>query len=350
MTTTRIAVAGIVALALTAALAGCANNASGGTEKVHNAGDAKGASVSIMVGGLNKQIYLPFVLAEKLGYYKDSGLNVQVNDEPSGASAKSSLVAGQVNGAGGFYQNAIDLQAKGKDAIAVISMLRAAGEAEVCRADLKGQVTSAADFAGRNLGITDPGSATDFMTQYLTTHAGVDPASTHRIGVQAGTTFIAALDQKNIDCGMTTEPTVSNVVSSGKAFILYDGRTVEGTKAMFGGSYPTTSLYMMRDYVDKNKDTVQKLVSAYVKTLTWIDQHSAAEITAKLPEDYYKAIGKDAYIKALGESKGMFNPTGVMPEGGPEQVLQVLQTNPDIAGKKVDLSRTYTNEFVQNAK
>ncbi|WP_415855280.1 ABC transporter substrate-binding protein [Sinomonas sp. G460-2] len=341
---------GAAALAVTIALSGCANNVAGESQKVQKAGDASGKTVRVMVGGLNKQIYLPFMLAERLGYYKETGLNIEINDEPAGASAKTSLLAGQIDAVGGFYEHNQILQAKGKDTVAVVSMLRAAGEAEVCRSDLKGVIKGAADFKNRNLGITDQGSATDYMTQYITKHGGVDPSETHRIGVQAGGTFIAALDHKNIDCGMTTEPTISQVVSSGKGFLLYDGRTVAGTKDMFGGNYPTTSLYLMLDYVEKNKDTVQLLVNAYVKTLKWIQDHSAAEITEKLPEDYYKSIGKDAYVKALEESKDMFNPTGLMPEGGPEQVAKVLQANPEVGGKTIDVSKTYTDEFVKNAK
>jgi NitT/TauT family transport system substrate-binding protein len=87
-----------------------------------------------------------------------------------------------------------------------------------------------------------------------------------------------------------------------------------------------------------------------VKTLRYINTHSAAEIAEKMPKDFY--VGdKDGYIKALDEGKGMFTPDGVMPEDGPKTVLAVLsEFSKNVKGKQIDLSKTYTTEFVKNVK
>jgi sulfonate transport system substrate-binding protein len=332
----KICALGLAAV-LTLVMAACSSSGSGGG----------GKDVSLMVGGLDKQIYLPFRLAQDLGFYKSAGLNVTLSDEPAGVNAETAMLAGQVNGVGGFYDHNIDLQAKGQSTESVISMLQVPGEVELCRSDLKGVVKSPADWKGRHLGITDVGSSTDYLTQYLAVKNGVSTKDIHELGVQAGPTFIAAMDHKSIDCGMTTEPTVSNLLDSGKAFVLVDTRTAAGAKAALGGLYPATSLYMKSSYVSSHKATVQKLVDVFVKTLKWIQTHSAAQIAAKMPADYYSAVGKGAYVKALQGEKGMYNPTGMMPATGPQTCLAVLQANADVKGKKIDLSKTYTNEFVQ---
>lgn len=337
-------------IALVAAMTGCANNASTGSQAAQPVGDSSGEQVKIMVGGLNKQIYLPFQLAAQLGYYKDAGLNIQLSDEPAGVDAETNMLSGQVDGVGGFYDHNQVLQAKGKSTEAVVTMLQVPGEVELCRSDLKGQITSAADWKGRNLGITDLGSSTDYLTQYIGQKNGVAPTETHRIGVQSGGTLIAAMDHKNIDCAMTTEPTVSQLVNTNKAFILYDSRTLAGAQQTFGGAYPASSLYMTTAYVDAHKATVQKLVNVYVKTLKYIQDHTAAEITDKMPADYYAGVGKDAYIAALNAEKGIYSPTGLMPADGPKIVNAVLQTNADVKGKAIDLAKTFTNEFVEAAK
>jgi NitT/TauT family transport system substrate-binding protein len=337
-------------IALVAAMTGCANNASTGSQAAQPVGDSSGEQVKIMVGGLNKQIYLPFQLAAQLGYYKDAGLNIQLSDEPAGVDAETNMLSGQVDGVGGFYDHNQVLQAKGKSTEAVVTMLQVPGEVELCRSDLKGQITSAADWKGRNLGITDLGSSTDYLTQYIGQKNGVAPTETHRIGVQSGGTLIAAMDHKNIDCAMTTEPTVSQLVNTNKAFILYDSRTLAGAQQTFGGAYPATSLYMTTAYVDAHKATVQKLVNVYVKTLKYIQDHTAAEITDKMPADYYAGVGKDAYIAALNAEKGIYSPTGLMPADGPKIVNAVLQTNADVKGKNIDVAKTFTNEFVEAAK
>ena len=340
----------IISLTAMVILAGCANKASqtGGS---HPGTRVSGPSVTIMVGGLNKQIYLPFMLAQRLGYYQQNGLNVSLQDEGAGIDATTQMLAGKVNGVGGFYDHTIDLQGLGQSAESVVSMLLTPGEVELCRNDLKSQIRSPADWRGRTLGVTDIGSSTDYLTQFLAQRNGVDPTSIHRLGVQAGATLIGAMTHQNVDCAMTTEPTVSQLLANNQAYILLDMRTAEGAAGALGGQYPATSLYMSTAYVQQNPTIVQKLVNAYVKTLTWIQGHSAAEITDQMPADYYSGVGKDAYVQALTNEKGIYNPTGLMPPDGPATDLKVLSSfNPDVKGKTIDLGKTYTDTFVRAAK
>ena len=106
-------------------------------------------------------------------------MNVKLIDEPAGGDATQNMIAGQVQGVGGFYDHNIALQGQGKSSESVISMLQIPGEVELCRSDLKGVVKSPADWKGRSLGITDTGSSTDFLTQYLATKNGINPADYH---------------------------------------------------------------------------------------------------------------------------------------------------------------------------
>ena len=76
--------------------------------------------MSIMVGGLEKIIYLPAMLTQQLGYFKDAGVNMTLFDEGAGQSAEEEMIAGRVDGVVGFYDHTIDLQAKGKILQAVV--------------------------------------------------------------------------------------------------------------------------------------------------------------------------------------------------------------------------------------
>jgi len=305
--------------------------------------------VTIIVGGYEKQIYLPAKLTEALGYFKAEGLDVDLLNEASGVDAENEMLAGAVQGVVGFYDHCVDLQTKGKQVMSVVQFSQAPGEVELV-SNKHPEIKSFADLRGKALGVTGLGSSTNFLSQYMMVKAGVPLGEFATIPVGAGTTFIAAMQQDKIQAGMTTEPTISRLLKTGEARILVDMRTVEKTKAALGGTYPAASLYMSTDWVEKNKPTVQKLANAFVKTLKFIATHSAAEIADKMPKDFY-AGDKEGYIKALADGKGMFTPDGVMPAGGPETVLQVLSGfSKNVKGKTVDLSKTYTTEFVKNAK
>ena len=70
--------------------------------------------ITIMVGGIEKQIYLPAKLAEQLGYLKETGLDIELLSEPAGVNAEVEMLSGAAQGVVGFYDHTIDLQAKGK--------------------------------------------------------------------------------------------------------------------------------------------------------------------------------------------------------------------------------------------
>jgi NitT/TauT family transport system substrate-binding protein len=305
--------------------------------------------VSIMVGGYEKHIYLPAKLAEGLGYFKAEGLDVELLNEGAGVDAENEMLAGAVQGVVGFYDHCVDLQTKGKFVMSVVQFSQAPGEVELISSKHP-EIKSMADLRGKSLGVTGLGSSTNFLSQYLMVKAGVPLGEFTSIPVGAGTTFIAAMQQDKIQAGMTTEPTISRLLKTGEARILIDMRTIESTKQALGGTYPAASLYMPTEWVEKNKPTVQKLANAFVKTLKYIHTHSAAEIADKMPKDFY--VGdKEGYIKALADGKGMFTSDGVMPAGGPETVLAVLSGfSKNVKGKTVDLSKTYTTEFVKNVK
>ncbi|OIK04363.1 ABC transporter substrate-binding protein [Streptomyces monashensis] len=342
-----LAAAGLLALS---SLTACANDAASSTADTGSGGGGKGESVKIMVGGLDKVIYLPAMLTQRLGYFRAEGLDVQLLSEPAGVQAETALVSGQVQGAVGFYDHTLDLQVKGKPVESVVQLSHAPGEVEVVSAEAAGDLTSPKDFKGRKLGVTSLGSSTDFLTKYLAVKNGVDVSEFTPVSVGAGPTFIAALQNGAIDGGMTTDPTVATILDKKAGKILLDMRTPEGSQEALGGPYPSSSLYMKTDWVNGHKDTVQKLVNAFVKTLTWMSTHSADEIAAKMPADYSQG-DKALYTQAVKSTLPMFTKDGVMPEGGPETVEKVLKSfNPNIKNAKVDLSKTYTTEFVKAAK
>jgi NitT/TauT family transport system substrate-binding protein len=304
--------------------------------------------VSIMVGGLEKIIYLPFMLAEKLGYYKDAGITVTLVEESAGQDAELALLAGQVDGAGGFYDHTLDLQTKGKKVEAVVTMADVPGEQLMVSNRLKDKVKTLADLKGLTIGVTGLGSSTNMLASYNVVKGGNKESDYKPLPVGAGQTLIAAMQNNRIDAAVTSEPTASLLKNKNLAFTFVDMNSKDGTEQALGGKYASTSLYMTTDFVKKNPGVVQKLANAYVRTLKWMSTHTPEEIAAEMPEEYY-AGDKALYIQALKGQLPMFTTDGKMPAGVPENVQKILSAFKP-AVKNVDLSQTYTNEFVDKVK
>ena len=305
--------------------------------------------IKIMVGGIDKQIYLPAKLAERLGYFKEQGLDVELFNSNSGSQAATALLAREVQAVVGFYDHTIDLQSKGKIITNVVQLLVSPGEVELVTAKEAEKYANPANWKGQALGVTGLGSATDFLTKALAVRAGLKATDVSLIPVGAGDTFISALQQGKIVGGMTTEPTVQKSLKMGIAKIGVDLRTPEGARAALGGDYPASCVYMEGGWLAANKDTAQKVVNAFVKTLKYIQTHSAEDVADQMPKDYY-AGERDLYVQGLKEGKPQYSPDGVLSQTAAESVLAILSSfSPSVQGKKIDLSKTYTTEFVAKA-
>jgi NitT/TauT family transport system substrate-binding protein len=306
-------------------------------------------TVKLMVGGVDKQIYLPYQLAQSLGFYRKYGVNVQLSTEQAGGvGAEDAMASGQVDMAGAWYVHTIDFQLKGKKVVDVAQLSGAPGEREMCA---KGSgVTSPAQWRGKIVGVTDIGSGTDDLTLYLAARYHLSSKQFTRVAAGDGDTMISAIQHHRIVCGMTTQPTVSAIEKTGAGYSAIDLATSAGVQHWLGGFWPTASVLAQADWVNSHKATVQKVVDALVATMHWIHTHSAAQIAAHLPADFVSnsLITKADYISALATDKAQFLPDGMMPANGPQTVYAVEKLAGKITGP-VSLATTYTNSFAIKA-
>ena len=334
--------------ALAAGLAACGSSSSStATGSNAAANNSSGLpTVTMMVGGIDKQIYLPYQLAQQLGYYKKYGVNMQLSTEQNGGvGAETAMVSGQVDMAGAWYVHTIDFQAKGKDVISVAQLSGAPGEREMC-ANGSG-VTSPADWKGKSVGVTDIGSGTDNLTLYLAARSHLTTHEFNRVAVGAGPTFVAALQHNRIACGMTTQPTAGAIQTQGIGTSVINLATTSGAQQWLGGAYPAAAVLAQASWVASHQAVVQKVVDALVATMHWINTHSAADIANAMPASYTSngITTKAAYTAELAQDKGQFLPDGMMPANGPATVLSIEKFVGNVTGS-VNLAGTYTNQYV----
>ena len=337
--------AAVVSAAVLLAGCGTANGSPGSA----SSGSAVLPTVKLMVGGIDKQIYLPYQLAQGLGYYQKYGVNVELSTEQSGGvGAEDAMASGQVDMAGAWYVHTIDFQIHGKNVIDVVQLSGAPGEREMCANG--SNVQSPANWSGKNVGVTDLGSGTDDLTLYLAAKNNLGTSQFTRVGVGAGTTLIAALQHGKIVCGMTTQPTVTAIEKKNIGYSAVDLATTGGAQKWLGGTFPSAGVLARADWVNAHKDTVQKVVDALVATMHYIATHSASDIADHLPTDFVsnQLITRADYVAALTQDKDQFLPDGMMPANGPATVLAVEKLAGKVKGN-VDLAATYTNDFVIQA-
>ncbi len=279
--------------------------------------------VMLAVGGKTALYYLPLTICERLGYFKEQGLDVTINDFRGGAQSLQALVGGSVDVVTGAYEHTIRMQAKGQDIRAVIELGRFPGIVVGVRKDKAAGYKSAADLKGMKIGVSAPGSSTNFFVMYLMSKAGLKPTDASYIGVGIGPSAVAAIKKGDIDALANLDPMITKLEQDGDITVVADSRSEEGTRAIFGGSNPAAVLYVKQDFIDKHPATVQALVNAFYKTLQWLDKATPEEIAATVPEDYYLG-DKALYIAAVRANKPVYSRTGVIPAAGMQSAADML--------------------------
>ena len=308
-------------------------------------------TVTLMVGGIDKQIYLPYQLAESLGMYKKYGVNVELSTEQAGGvGAEDAMLSGQVDMAGAWYNHTIELQEKGKNILDVVQLSVAPGERIMCA---KGSdVKQPADWKGKSVGVTDLGSGTDALVSYVSARAGMASTDYSKIAAGAGQTMIAALKFGKAVCGITSQPTVNAIEKLDVGYSAIDLSTGAGVQKWLGGAYPAAAVIANSDWVASHKKETQSVVNALVATLVWMRTHTAADVADLMPADFVsnQLTSKDEYVAALKADWGQFNidGAGIMPESGPKTVNEIEKAAGKVDGK-ADLSKTFTNDFVKAA-
>jgi len=337
---------GVLSLILLAACGG----ATAPSQPAASAAPLEKTSVKIAVGGQTQFIYLPLTLADQLGYFKEQGLTVEISDLRGGAEALSAVLGGSADVVTGFYEHTIRTQVQGKNLKMVVLFDLFPGLVLMVGKKHADQVRSIKDLVGHPVGVTAPGSSTDAMVKFLLKQNGLDPTSIPVVGIGASSTAIAAIEQDRVWAGVTVDPLASKMERDGTAKPLYDTRTGEGTKQVFGGPWPAGGFYTTADFIKQNPNTIQALVRAGVKALKYIASHSEADVASKMPASYLE-IGRDLYLASLKANRPMFSPDGLMPADGPANVLKTLTlVDSKITPDKVNLKDTFDNSFAEKAK
>lgn len=308
------------------------------------------AKITIAVGGAGCLCYLPTVLADQLGEYRKAGLEVEIVNFKGGSQALTAVIGGSADIVSGYYDHCVNLAARGQTLQAFVVYDRYPGVVLGVSPKHADAIKTVKDLAGHKVGVSAPGSSSDFILKYILAKNNVDPDSVSVIGIGLEGTAVAAMEQGTVDAAIMLDPTPTLLQGKYPGLkLLADARTPEATLSLFGGEYPGGALYTRADWIARHGKETQALTNAILATLKWIHSHTAEEIVAKMPDDM---VGPDKaiYLAALKNTIPMYSTTGRMDPKGAQAVLNVFaKSSPEIAKAKIDLSKTYTNEFVEQA-
>ena len=306
--------------------------------------------ISIAVGGKAAFYYLPLTIAEQLGYFKAEGLDVEISDFAGGARALQAVVGGSADVCSGAYEHTLNLQAKNQVFQAFVMQGRAPQIAFGVSTKTMAGYAGVADLKGKKIGVSAPGSSTNMVANLILSRAGLKAGDVSFVGVGVSAGALTALRSGQIDAISNVDPVMTMLEQKGDVKIISDTRTLKGTQEIFGGPMPSGCLYASADFVQKNPNTCQALANAVVHALKWLQTAGPGDIIKTVPENYL--LGDRAlYLASFDKVREALSTDGMVPADGPKTALNAIASfDTSVKPDKIDLAKTFTNEFARRAK
>ena len=306
--------------------------------------------VSIAVGGKAAFYYLPLTISEQLGYFKAEGLDVEISDFAGGAKALQALIGNSADVVSGAYEHTINMQSKNQMIQAFVLQGRAPQIAMGVSTKTMPGYKTLADLRGKKIGVSAPGSSTNMVANLVLSRAGINAGEVSFVGVGTAAGALAALRSGQIDAMSNTDPVMTMLEQKGDVKIISDTRTLKGTLDVFGGPMPAACFYTHAAFIQKNPNTCQALANAIVHGLKWLQTAGPSDIIKTVPEGYL--LGDRAlYLASFNKVREAIALDGILPDEGARTALKALASfDPAIKPEKINLAKTYTNDFARRAK
>jgi NitT/TauT family transport system substrate-binding protein len=307
-------------------------------------------------------------LANSLGYLKQEGIEIVPVDLAKLAGEdylmQQPLMKGRIDASYHWFNHAIFGARHGFPIKAVMVFNDAPGMTVMVANRVKGEVRGVADFKGRKIAEGAGYGTKSVITNYLAVKAGLParsytPVMLGKEGRQEA--VIRGLKDGTVDVMTFQEPVTSALIDTKMVTVLYDLNSKESTAKVLGAAFPAQTLLMSPRYVEAHPDTVQHLVNALVRTMRFINSHSAEEIAARLPPDYFAGKDRAAEVKLIRDTLPTFAKGDY--SFSPGEVKLVTEINmgsefdQSVEGQwratgdksKVRAADLYTNRFVNKA-
>jgi NitT/TauT family transport system substrate-binding protein len=304
-------------------------------------------TITIAVGGKAALYYLPLSLAERLGYFRDEGLAVEILDFAGGAKALQAMVGGSADVVSGGFDHTIVMQARGQKLTAFVLQGTTPAISLGVTTAKAAAWTGPRSLRGMKVGVTAPGSSTHMFVNSLLARGGLAPEDVAIIGVGVGPSAIAAVRAGHVDAIASIEPVITLLERSNSIVVKVETVSEKGSRELFGGPLPSGCLYAKASFLRERPNTTQALTNAMVRALRWLAQAKPDEVIRTVPEDYL--LGDRAiYLAAFLKQRESYSTSGRIPREGASAMYEMLRGfEPAVrAAGAIELEDTYTNRFV----
>ena len=233
--------------------------------------------------------YAPFYATHALGYYATEGVEVELLNSPSPGAAAAGLLDGSIDISWGGPMRVMKAHDENPNSPMVCFCEVAARDPFFLVGKTDAATFRLADLLRLRLGTVSEVPTPWLCLQHDLRLAGIDPEKTNRVIGRTMADNLEALRRGELDVAQMFEPYVSMATGTG-AEVLYAANS--------RGPTVYTTFLASRDSIRRNRAAFDAMVRATRRTLTWVAEHSGAELAdAVVP--YYPDLSRELLASSL---------------------------------------------------
>jgi NitT/TauT family transport system substrate-binding protein len=256
---------------------------------------------------------MPIYVAQDKGFFQKHGADVDVVTSRGGGEAMKTYIAGEVQIIGTGFPEVGLMRAKDVDVVLFFAQTSRVPFGLLGRSDAG--IKSVADFKGKIIAVTSPGSLTANLTKYFIQQAGMNPdRDVTLVSVGGGGELLGALKSKRADGAMLFEPFVTIAQKEGFAHVVLD---VASHLDAFSSSPLSTS----KQFLQQHSNEAKTMFDALAEAQNFIrNDHDGVLALAK---KRFANADPEVLKAALEHMYKVYSPNGRFTQGNIERTQQI---------------------------
>jgi len=306
--------------------------------------------VRLALAARHSLYHLPLTLADRLGFFRQAGVQLEWLPQESGAKALSLALSGQADVVAGAYEHLFGLHLKGFNYQSFVQMSRTP-QVSIGGSTRGGMAwRSGADIRGLRLGISALDSTTHWTAAQWLLRQGLTAEDVVFVPVGSSQGVIEALRSGSIDALCNPDPVMHWLEQKNDIRLLGDARTLQGTRQLMGGPVPGASLFAHAAFLQLHPDRAQALSDGMVQALKWLQTAGLTDILRAVPAGHWMG-DRAIYLGAFEKLRESYAVDGLVRS---EDVTHAWRVHAKLLGtdgpRQLVPERTFTNVFAQKSK
>lgn len=305
--------------------------------------------VTVALTARNSLYHLPLVLAERLGYFRQQGVQVTLLTHESGHAAVNSVLKGQADVLAGAFEHVLELQHRGH-LFQAFAQFTATPMISLGVSSSRSALRSWQALRSARIGVSALESGTHWLASLWLLRNGLQPQDVTFVEVGTSASALGALWEGQVDALCNPDPVMHWLEQRGELRLIAETRTSSGVQQLAGGILPGGSLIAREEFLSQQPQLVQALVEGVMQALRWLQTAGPTDLFKNVPVAPWIS-DRAVYLGAMEKLREAYPREMQIQE---ESVSNAWRLHARVAGHAPIsgnlLGRTFTNVFARRAK